>query len=129
MTDDEMVKLAAKATGYVVFQERDMGGALIGYKVQLQDQTCYWWDPLNDDGDALRLAVKVGIHIKIMAAAVEAYSGSSNGVYAVEILPFFDPYHPIESDAARSRATRKAIVRRAAEHAKRNQFAATPLVG
>ena len=43
MTDSELLKFAAKAAG--------MTGNLA------------WWNPLDDDGDALRLAVKLNLHV------------------------------------------------------------------
>lgn len=59
MTDHEMLELAAKAAGLnydhrygIVFGEDDCGNA-----------TEDGWNPLLDDGDALRLAVKLGLHV------------------------------------------------------------------
>ena len=47
MTDRELLEAAAKAAGYVHYHPGD------GFY-----QT---WNPLTDDGDALRLAVKLGL--------------------------------------------------------------------
>lgn len=84
MTDRELLEFAAKAAGMEV--EPSPNGWEETYPMG--------WNPLQDDGDALRLAVKLGI-------------------FSLEILPeeisaaFFnnDPYA----------ATRRAIVRVAAE--------------
>lgn len=59
MTDKELLELAAKAAG---LQEYGfMGGSF----VHVADNTFEEWNPLTDDGDALRLAVKLGIVIEI----------------------------------------------------------------
>ena len=55
MTDKELIELAAKATGLRVKVSSNSGR---GLKVH---GNCNWWNPLTDDGDALRLAVKLNI--------------------------------------------------------------------
>ena len=57
MTDLELLKLAAKAAGY---DGLGMWDEKRGY---LWDGEGWSFDPLNDDGDAFRLAVKLGIDI------------------------------------------------------------------
>ena len=81
MTDRELLELAAKAAGY----ERNSAGPI---------GPCEW-NPLEDDGDALRLAVRLGIllrtdFIKILAQL-------------------------LDSGMDHQKATRRAIVRVAAE--------------
>lgn len=65
MNDRELLELAAKASGrdgdWVDFAGMDVrvgyqGGLLCG-----DDDSGYYWNPLRDDGDALRLAVKLHI--------------------------------------------------------------------
>ena len=99
MTEDiELLELAAKAAGI----------DLVEYSKQLEDDWIHFWNPLTDDGDALRLAVK--LHITIDRGEVEPATWCycdyqdrvSNGF--VE-LHGNDPYA----------ATRRAIVRTAAE--------------
>lgn len=59
MTEREMLELAAKAAGYdidyeeayLTFFRRDVVGRPI-------------WNPLHDDGDALRLAVKLKLQVR-----------------------------------------------------------------
>ncbi|AIJ45535.1 hypothetical protein O987_06960 [Comamonas testosteroni TK102] len=52
MTDRELLELAAKAAGIEVWWTENYGG------VFLRDRNSpVIWNPLNDDGDALRLAV------------------------------------------------------------------------
>ena len=79
-TDRELLELAAKAAG-------------IPYKALPHSGSCWEkWDPLNDDGDALRLAVKLGLFMRA----------------AVREIPR-DEY-----DAEPYAATRRAITRAAA---------------
>lgn len=105
-SDRELLELAAKAAGYE-FHWRGLNGALpaIGSG---RDQK--WWNPLIDDGDALRLAVKLQIDIRQFLQ----YRGVVDAL--VDRLGFGrgeavdnDPYA----------ATRRAIVRAAAEIAVR----------
>ena len=82
MTDRELLELAAKASGLL-----------------------YMGNPLADDGDALRLAVK--LHLCVTSFTDEQMVGYViNGEgYNVHELPGTDPYA----------ATRRAIVRAAAD--------------
>jgi hypothetical protein len=90
MTDLELTEMAAKAHGGIQI-ERDNDG-----------WTEYWcsgnpWNPLTDDGDALRLAVKLRIDTGFVGqqvAANMAVQGPGGDIYA---------------------NTRRAIVRAAAE--------------
>jgi hypothetical protein len=52
MTDKKLLELAAKAAGIDLNQ---VNGPIVNGGVRLQDN----WNPLTDDGDALRLAVKL----------------------------------------------------------------------
>lgn len=67
MTDQELLKLAAKAAGMTVLssvcrgQEKAQDENFLGLVVQEQSQR--FWNPLADDGDALRLAVKLQLTI------------------------------------------------------------------
>jgi hypothetical protein len=113
MTDRELLELAAKACGlYREWKEPD-------YEVQWNGNGLWCsgmgkgllWNPLDDDGDALRLAVKLGMEVYIDThpdgcECTEAYSvtyGISNGRSIVNHNG--DVYS----------ATRRAIVRCAAE--------------
>lgn len=68
--------------------------------------TATWWAPLTDDGDALRLAVKLGLHVDVqkMAGCTIVFLG---GTFFDDQLEWHDP------DAGS--ATRRAIVRAAAK--------------
>lgn len=89
MTDRELLELAAKAAGE--YSDKEPLEHLLNR-----------WNPLTDDGDALRLAVKLsmtGLRIGTNAAWVEDFQGSFFAYKAS------DPYA----------ATRRCIVRAAAE--------------
>lgn len=92
-TDRELLELAAKAAGVV-------------HPEILARHLASGWNPLTDDGDALRLAVKLGISPDWGGFDVEVcrrHSGARNFCY---VEPHNgDPYA----------ATRRAIVRAAAE--------------
>jgi hypothetical protein len=95
MTDRELLEFAAKAA--------DDG--IVFYGECWRAQTGREWNPLTDDGDALRLAVKLGISLDRASNRCWAWvSGwAFNGV--CEEFYCTDPYA----------ATRRAIVRAAAE--------------
>jgi hypothetical protein len=104
MDDKELLELAAKAAGLDVAR---WDGKLI-----INPQSVYSvkeWNPLTDDGDALRLAVKLQIHPEIF-----------NG-YTIAQYPVKDPedWNSLEvwGDNPYA-ATRRAIVRAAAALAK-----------
>lgn len=64
MSDKESLELAAKAAGLNCFTAFGHDGP-IAINENGKDRL---WNPLADDGDALRLAVKLGIHIKPIPA-------------------------------------------------------------
>ena len=86
MSDRELLELAAKAAGYVLQETED------GYECNFDDSRI--WNPITDDGDALRLAVKLNID-----------AGKPGMRLRIEWHSWEDPYA----------ATRRAIVRAAAE--------------
>ena len=61
MTDREMLELAARAAGLKEFTEINGRFAVRTRFTGMQDWSP--WNPLTDDGDALRLAVKLGLHV------------------------------------------------------------------
>ena len=92
MTDTKLLKLAAKAVG------------IPPHRLIEDEYYPHAWNPLEDDGDALRLAVKLQIDIKQYKQYVIAwYDGGYTGTG--EIPYAGDPY----------KATRRAITRAAAE--------------
>jgi hypothetical protein len=96
MSDRELLEAAAKAAGIDWADGHESTG--------LRDQNGKVWNPLTDDGDALRLAVKLGMAI-IQINDRETWSAwiDANGLLHTETA---------EDDYA---ATRRAIVRAAAE--------------
>ena len=109
MTDREMLEFAAKAAeieGSYGFASDDYyyHGNTEGILTTLPDGQSYVWNPLTDDGDALRLAVKLKLEIDTYGPTVQVVY--DDGDYSVvKIEPADDPYA----------ATRRAIVRVAAE--------------
>lgn len=95
MTDRELLELAAKAAG-IELTGTDRAAWL--------NKSSYGWNPLTDDGDALRLAVKLGVTVvSIDDGQTQAAWVDASGVIYTE---------PAEDKYA---ATRRAIVRAAAE--------------
>ena len=93
MTDRELLELAAKAIELDWYRASPDG---LWVKEEI-------WNPLTDDGDALRLAVKLKFLVDVCLDQSEA--GNSDCDYQCELHRDSDPYA----------ATRRAIVRAAAE--------------
>lgn len=116
MSDRELIELAAKAAGYcwTNIPERRKAGVIGLWLLDANGvlmHTC--WNPLDDDGAALRLAVKLTLSIEMEdgTGKLTAYTGAYGygpGKWA-EIEHGADPYA----------ATRRAIVRAAAEIGKK----------
>jgi len=120
MTDREMLELAAKAAGlhvgfgyaYTKSGRHDLYWSHVHHQLAWHHKTAgseypkpVFWNPLTDDGDALRLAAKLGIdvmHTNIHSPQVHAMADYD--VACIEDSAT-DPYA----------ATRRAIVRAAAE--------------
>lgn len=116
-TNHELLELAAKAAG-LVYEHPGLA-----YPVEFKEQVATWhpvtsgcdqfehvplieWNPLADDGDAMRLAVKLMMSVEISdhEGSTHTYAGEVPRVYACELWRD-DKYA----------ATRRAIVRVAAE--------------
>lgn len=108
MTDSEMLELAAKAIGLRVGREPnglergryDLYWSLVHRELVWHDKTAgseypepVFWNPLTDDGDAFRLAVKLSLPVH----SGQVYSG-------VEGFP------PEKNNGDSFAATRRAIV-------------------
>lgn len=112
MSDREMLEFAAKAAGAEVIGRRgDVG--VYGMPEEISGGVIYKrWNPLTDDGDALRLAVDMRMNIAIRtyphAVYVEVYNGT---VMAVRETLADVRIKNIDQKSA----TRRAIVRAAAE--------------
>lgn len=79
MTDREMLELAAKAADLHVKVASNSGR---GLKVH---GNCNWWNPLADDGDALRLAARLNMDIEINEFFVIVYCPSELGCIRIEL--------------------------------------------
>jgi len=98
MSDRELLEMAAKAAGYD------------GLRWSMLRQCFYdcsgiYWRPLDDDGDALRLAVKLQLQIRPNGYDVMVVARLPSHIAIAEACDHKDPYA----------ATRRAIVRAAAE--------------
>lgn len=105
-TDRELLELAAKAAG--VDLEWD-GPPEMWQPMYYKGKTYHGWNPLTDDADALRLAVRLGLLVYVMRDAgftgIRLPSEHIGGKYDEVEIHVADPYA----------ATRRAIVRAAAE--------------
>lgn len=122
-TDRELLELAARAAGYAlkwgdvyVVGDDEVDCTDLSYVVSGQPDEADWhWAPLDDDGDALRLAVKLRLSIDHNHPAdqqpwVAADRQGCEGCYS--------PVSCVEDDfeeSQRPEATRRAIVRAAAQ--------------
>jgi hypothetical protein len=90
MNDKELLEFAAKAAGYSTEPYSD--GEYMGANRYEYTEGPSAWNPLTDDGDALRLAVKLGLWEAVQ-----------------------DGYQHLDSDGDIGAATRRSIVRAAAK--------------
>ena len=105
MTDKELLELAAKAAELPVeFEEGNTNGWWPCGRDEYGDVVSFW-NPLTDDGDALRLAVKLKMRVDVVDFAV--YVWTLNGIVSIKESTTMG--YGIEE------ATRRAIVRAAAE--------------
>lgn len=102
MTDRELLEFAAKAVG-LRFETNEKTVAV--ESPFIPDVYYRDWNPLHDDGDALRLAVQVGI--AICPSNVSVIAWRLDAVDRDEALELLGNYP--------AKATRRAIVRAAAE--------------
>jgi hypothetical protein len=98
MTDRELLELAAKAAGLAGTWDPHL------HDIRLAMFDAEWWNPLTDDGDALRLAVRLGIKFSISYNRVSAIANPGENHVS----------EPVVGDDEMA-ATRRAIVRAAAE--------------
>lgn len=62
-TDRELLELAAKAAGLQYIKPLPEYSGSLGLEVGSNPMRTQTWNPLTDDGDALRLAVKLNIPV------------------------------------------------------------------
>lgn len=106
MTDREMLEMAAKAAGYavewheVVVSRRGRFGLIEHTKKEGFRLNFQRWDPLTDDGDALRLAVRLHMQVSVTTESCRAETLPCLGVRV--------------NDSDENLATRRAVVMAAA---------------
>ncbi|WP_151208935.1 hypothetical protein [Bordetella petrii] len=118
MEDRELLELAAKAAGIAVIRSRLGDSLWEDFLLRDVNGDGIGWNPLTDDGDALRLAVKLGLFLELFTdeACMKGREASVTARGYIDSIGFqtdidelwrydFDPYA----------ATRRAIVRAAAE--------------
>ena len=94
--DKELLELAAKAVGVVVFDFFDCGS------VRSRVHSDIKWNPIADDGDAFRLAVKLNLSVDVSETWVNiSYENKVKVSYPV-------------ISGEKTEMTRRAIVRAAA---------------
>lgn len=70
MTDKELLEKAAKAAGFSIVGKMMLaigGGEVLEWFRVFEDGRFGTWNPLTDDGDALRLAVRLNLDIEFLA--------------------------------------------------------------
>ena len=103
MTDRELLELAAKVAG---FHDAVWAAKQACVETSMLPGFRCFWNPLTDDGDALRLAVKLSIRIYPYTGLGDDVSiAVASGCDRIQQEQNGDPYA----------ATRRAIVRAAAE--------------
>lgn len=109
MSDRELLELAAKAAGIEIHQalqaKRDEDGYGDSGLWIVNGSTC--WNPLTDDGDALRLAVTLGLVVDCSRPSAA--------------LPFRNHDLDLSEGGNNTATTRRCIVRAAAEIGKKEQ--------
>lgn len=116
MTDKELLERAAKAAGLIGechLLTGDCGDPAEpgGFRYEHPDGGHDWWNPLMDDGDALRLAVKLGMGISFgQYAPLDIYS-----VYISKVEGGDELAVGCITDGDEFGVVRRAIVRAAAQ--------------
>jgi len=113
MTNDKtLLEMAARAAGMrVMCSEAELHGCMDAstvYRGMMLEGEHEPWNPLDDDGDALRLAVKLDINVFQSSGSAYALPSYDDGTYEMQAR-----YCDIGGDPCA--ATRLAIVRAAAE--------------
>lgn len=111
MTDRELLELAAKAAGlkHVDYSGIDYDGRLGIVLVDEIGRHCSDWNPLADDGDALRLAADLSIDVMFAKEIHPMHAHKVVSAFTSDNQRFDELMHD------KMRATRRAIVRAAAE--------------
>lgn len=101
MTDRDLLELAAKANGGLVY----VNG--LGWIYEDDDgNRGSWWNPLADDGDALRLAARLNFRLDIQGGTVRIVDTLDNEHYLSGVVTDY---------AEQMVVVRRAVVRAAAK--------------
>lgn len=104
MTDRELIELAAKAAGIEVEPDAHIPSGGIWLSELGGDKP---WNPLTDDGDALRLAVKLGVSDRVpLRICIEYQDDGEQDFTCIEHFGENTVYH----DGDPFEAARRAIV-------------------
>lgn len=112
MTDRELLEAAARAAGKNLISGHpdDPRGVFT---------TLGWWNPLTDDGDALRLACKLNLRVDCYDDQVETMDGCEPYKIGRETFTNnFVTIEPLQPGDDKMAAVRRSIVRAAAAMAK-----------
>jgi hypothetical protein len=127
MTDRELLEAAAKAAGVVLLQVPNAAQTDAdwwAYAAGRKPDTAKPWNPLNDDGDALRLAVKMRIDLHTSPINGDAVIVTAKHRMRSDLLRQPNPTTAAENCAPDPyAATRRAIVRAAASMAQTERTA------
>ena len=106
-TDRELLELAAKAAGteYFAISTKDGRGLLLPPQDDKPLAASAWWNPLTDDGDALRLACDLGLRVYPIARTSIGAACSAVGSVTCERLSEI-----VDLSLDTRAATRRAIV-------------------
>ena len=107
MTDREMLELAARAAG---IKGEVINAEGLGAWIPMPGASSAVWNPLDDDGDALRLAVKLEL---ILCVRREGVTDATMRAPRTGMTPYLSFLEQHKDDPYA--ATRRAIVRAAAE--------------
>lgn len=107
MTDRELLELAAKAAGIPIHVWGAKGKELVADMTDPSNHKL--WNPLADDGDALRLAVKLNMEFCSHANA------DIGGISWADVSGHTYAYIELPHDGNPMAAARRVIVRAAAE--------------
>ena len=107
MTDREMLELAARAAG---IKGKVINAEGLGAWIPMPGASSAVWNPLDDDGDALRLAVKLEL---ILCVRREGVTDATMRAPRTGMTPYLSFLEQHKDDPYA--ATRRAIVRAAAE--------------
>jgi len=123
MTDRELLEMAAKAAGYRIdgpASKYMVQGYTFDSLLRVNEQGGHSvWNPLTDDGDALRLAVNLRIDLSLWlyknSAEAKTHIGAGRGISLTSDNPRPINSHREGNGNDSYAATRRAIVRAAAE--------------